>query len=56
MAPAPIAPRTMMMIKLDFSDSDLPWRVDVIDWSQAAPSFKERIAAELTPIGLMFDI
>jgi hypothetical protein len=46
----------MMMIKLDFSDSDLPWRVDVIDWSQAAPSFKERIAAELKPIGLMFDI
>jgi predicted nucleotidyltransferase len=55
MAPAPVPPRTMMMIKLDFSDSDLPWRVDVIDWSQAAPSFKQRIAAEMTPIDMMFD-
>jgi type I restriction enzyme S subunit len=24
----------------DFSESDLPWRVDVVDWSTASPAFR----------------
>lgn len=26
-----------------FSDSDLPWRVDIIDWATTTPTFKEII-------------
>ena len=40
----------MMSLKLVFSESDLPWRVDVIDWTRASESFKERIASDLTPL------
>ena len=28
----------------DFSDSDLPWRVDVVDWATASPAFQAIIA------------
>jgi len=28
----------------DFSESDLPWRVDIVDWSQTSPAFQEVIA------------
>lgn len=29
-----------------FSESDLPWKVDLVDWSLSSPSFRGRIAAE----------
>lgn len=32
-----------------FSDSDLPWTVDVIDWHAAGPGFRAAIAADLVP-------
>jgi predicted nucleotidyltransferase len=50
MSDTPISPATMMMIKLDLSESDLPWRVDVLDWARADDSFKRIIAGDLTPI------
>ncbi len=32
-----------------FSNSDLPWKVDVIDWHAANPGFRAAIAADLVP-------
>ena len=29
-----------------FSESDLPWKVDLIDWARTSPEFQARIAAE----------
>ena len=31
-------------LKEDFSDSDLPWRVDVVDWASTDPAFQAIIA------------
>lgn len=28
----------------DFSDSDLPWKVDVLDWATTGDAFREHIA------------
>jgi predicted nucleotidyltransferase len=50
MSETPISPETMMLIKLDLSESDLPWRVDVLAWDQVDESFRHIIAGELTPI------
>jgi predicted nucleotidyltransferase len=29
-----------------FSESDLPWRVDILDWATAAPSFRALIGRD----------
>lgn len=50
MTETPIPPAIMMMLRLDLSESDLPWRVDVLDWCRASESFKASIAADLTPL------
>ena len=39
----PLPLRTMGMLKEDFSDSNLPWRVDVIDWAATSESFRRII-------------
>jgi type I restriction enzyme S subunit len=30
----------------DFSESDLPWRVDVVDWAATSPAFRAIIARD----------
>ncbi len=50
MTDTPVPPATMTMLRLDFSESDLPWQVDVLDWTRASESFKESIASDLTPL------
>jgi len=50
MSEAPISPETMMRIKPDLSESDLPWRVDVLEWARVDESFRHIIAGDLTPI------
>lgn len=50
MSEVPIAPETMMRIKLDLSESNLPWRVDVLVWAQMDESFRQIIAGDLVPI------
>jgi type I restriction enzyme S subunit len=34
----------------DFSDSDLPWRVDVVDWATASEGFRRIIARDRVPL------
>ena len=37
---------TLARLKEAFEDSDLPIRVDVLDWQEISPSFREIIAKE----------
>ncbi len=34
----------------DFSESDLPWKVDIVDWSLTSSQFKEIIQAHYIPL------
>ena len=42
-APEPLPLRTLGRLKEDFSDSDLPWRVDVVDWAATSETFRKII-------------
>ena len=42
--PLPLA--TLAALTEAFSESDLPWRVDVVDWSTTSPSFRDIIARD----------
>lgn len=48
--PIPI-PR-MAALKEAFSESDLPWRVDVVDWSGTSDRFRRIIERERVPLPL----
>lgn len=43
MAKKPIPPKTMALLKDDLTESDLPFKVDVLDWATASDSFREVI-------------
>ncbi|MCY0967122.1 nucleotidyltransferase family protein [Parathalassolituus penaei] len=43
----PLTLDQLATVKEAFSESDLPWRVDVIDWNQASLSFKDRAKDDL---------
>jgi type I restriction enzyme S subunit len=46
--PVPIA--AMAAAKEAFSESDLPWRVDLVDWASLSPRFRQIIAREHAPL------
>lgn len=41
----PLSMAQLAQLTEAFSDSDLPWRVDVVDWATTSESFKALIAA-----------
>jgi type I restriction enzyme S subunit len=42
----PLPLRTEAAMAEDFSDSDLPWRVDIVDWATTSPAFRAIIEAD----------
>ncbi len=36
----------------DFSESDLPWKVDLVDWASTSPSFRQIIERERVVVQL----
>lgn len=38
--PEPVAPAVMDRLREDFQQSDLPFRVDLIDWQTITPEFR----------------
>ncbi|MCS7056254.1 MAG: nucleotidyltransferase domain-containing protein [Thermoflexales bacterium] len=46
----PIAPLRFAALCADFEDSDLPFRVDVLDYHLTDPDFLQRIAPECVPL------
>jgi len=39
----PLSPLTMALMKEDFSESDLPFKVDVLDWATTSEEFRRVI-------------
>ena len=39
----PIPSRNLALAKMEFSESDLPIKIDLVDWATASDSFKEII-------------
>ena len=44
MGETPVALTTLGQLQEAFADSDLPWRVDVVDWASTSPEFRAHIA------------
>ena len=42
-ADKPLGLNVMSALAEDFSESDLPWKVDVVDWSTIEPEFRKII-------------
>ena len=49
LAPSAI-PETVSRLREAFEDSDLPYKVDVVDWSELSPEFREAIQGDLLPL------
>lgn len=49
-ADAPVDPRRMAALCLAFEDSDLPFRVDVLDWHITDEDFRRRIAQDFVVV------
>ncbi len=49
-AEGPIDPYRFAELCLDFEDSDLPFRVDVLDYYRTDPDFLARIAFDCVPL------
>ena len=47
-APVPLA--TLGQLQDAFANSDLPWRVDVVDWATTSPEFQKHIQASSVPL------
>lgn len=41
----PLSARQLALLAEDLSESDLPFRVDLVDWATAGEEFRRRIAA-----------
>ena len=41
---------TLSRLRNDFDESDLPFRVDLIEWASASESFRRMIAAQAVPL------
>ena len=52
-APAKLNPDTLRQLKEAFEESDLPFRVDVLDWNETSSEFQKVIekAYEVIPAG-----
>jgi predicted nucleotidyltransferase len=45
--PTPLA--TLGQLQEAFASSDLPWRVDVVDWASTSPEFQQHIQTSSRP-------
>jgi len=43
---SPLPWRTLAQLTEDFTESGLPWRVDVMDWAELPQTLRDRIARE----------
>jgi predicted nucleotidyltransferase len=49
---AAVPSAVLEVLDADFRNSDLPIKVDVIDWHRVAPAFRDAIAGDLVPFPL----
>ncbi len=50
MGDEPLGLDDLALIKNAFAESDLPFRVDIIQWCRISPEFKKTIEPQLQPI------
>ena len=48
--PTRVDPKVLTRLKGAFEDSDLPYRVDLLDWNDISPEFRELIQARCETI------
>jgi predicted nucleotidyltransferase len=49
----PVPAAVLDALNAGFTESDLPMKVDVIDWHRVAPAFREAIAGDLVALPLL---
>lgn len=49
MGDRPLDMQTLALLKDAFAESDLPYRVDILQWCQTSPEFKKTIEPQLQP-------
>lgn len=49
-ATIPIEERVLAQMDLDFADSDLPFRVEIVDGARLDPRFRQRVAPDLVAL------
>ena len=50
MRPKPLSPRERALLNTAFEESDIPFRVDVLEWECLAPAFRELLTEGGAPI------
>ena len=50
MGSSPLPLTTLGLLREAFAESDLPWRVDLVDWASTAPGFQRHIAEHSLPL------
>lgn len=50
MGDEPVGLGTLALIRNAFAESDLPFRVDIIQWCRTSPEFKRTIEPQLQPL------
>jgi type I restriction enzyme S subunit len=50
MSPEPLPPAITAALADDFSESDLPWKVDIVDWAATNDAFKASISRDMVVI------
>jgi len=48
MGDKPLDLKTLALLKDDFCESELPFRIDIIQWANTSPEFKKTIITQLT--------
>ena len=50
MGDSPVPMATLGQLREALADSDLPWRVDMVDWATTSPEFRIHIADHSIPL------
>lgn len=50
MGEKPLELSVLSALQYDFSESDLPYRIDLVDWATTSPEFREMIASQAQEI------
>jgi predicted nucleotidyltransferase len=50
MGATPLPSSTLGMMREAFADSELPWRVDVLDWASTPANFRKHITEHSLPL------
>jgi uncharacterized protein len=46
----PLTPGQRARLRLAFEESDIPYKIDLIEWADLSPDFRSRLAADRQPL------